>query len=122
MGQVYRREALRLSAAAMAWLQAQPWPGNVRQLRQSVERAVLVTDERRARSRRLQARLRTMEPQEAPPRYAAAGRQHDDGRDREGDDREVAEHHTGNISRVAESLGLSRAALYRRFEKYEIHV
>ena len=29
-------------------------------------------------------------------------------------------HHEGNISRVAESLGLSRAALYRRLEKYEI--
>jgi two-component system NtrC family response regulator len=31
-------------------------------------------------------------------------------------------HHAGNISKVAESLGLSRAALYRRFEKYEIRV
>ena len=31
-------------------------------------------------------------------------------------------HHGGNISKVAESLGLSRAALYRRFEKYEIAV
>ena len=29
-------------------------------------------------------------------------------------------HHGGNISKVAESLGLSRAALYRRLEKYEI--
>ncbi len=29
-------------------------------------------------------------------------------------------HHGGNISRVAESLGLSRAALYRRLEKYGI--
>jgi two-component system NtrC family response regulator len=29
-------------------------------------------------------------------------------------------HHGGNLSRVAESLGLSRAALYRRLEKYEI--
>jgi two-component system NtrC family response regulator len=28
------------------------------------------------------------------------------------------QHHSGNISKVAESLGLSRAALYRRFEKY----
>jgi transcriptional regulator of acetoin/glycerol metabolism len=27
----------------------------------------------------------------------------------------------GNISKVAEALGLSRAALYRRFEKYGIH-
>ena len=31
-------------------------------------------------------------------------------------------HHGGNITRVAESLGLSRAALYRRFEKYGIQV
>ena len=30
------------------------------------------------------------------------------------------EHYEGNISRVAEALGLSRAALYRRFEKYGI--
>ena len=31
-------------------------------------------------------------------------------------------HHDGNVTRVAESLGLSRAALYRRFEKYGIAV
>jgi transcriptional regulator of acetoin/glycerol metabolism len=30
------------------------------------------------------------------------------------------EHYGGNISRVAEALGLSRAALYRRLEKYGI--
>ncbi|HMX28633.1 MAG TPA: helix-turn-helix domain-containing protein, partial [Blastocatellia bacterium] len=29
-------------------------------------------------------------------------------------------HHGGNISRVADALGLSRAALYRRFEKFGI--
>jgi two-component system NtrC family response regulator len=28
--------------------------------------------------------------------------------------------HARNLSKVAESLGLSRAALYRRLEKYEI--
>jgi len=29
-------------------------------------------------------------------------------------------HHDGNLSMAAESLGLSRAALYRRLEKYRI--
>jgi transcriptional regulator of acetoin/glycerol metabolism len=29
-------------------------------------------------------------------------------------------HHDGNVSRAAESLGLSRAAFYRRLEKHRI--
>ena len=29
-------------------------------------------------------------------------------------------HHEGNLTRVAEALGLSRPALYRRLEKYGI--
>jgi transcriptional regulator of acetoin/glycerol metabolism len=29
-------------------------------------------------------------------------------------------HYDGNISKVAEALGLSRAALYRRFEQFGI--
>jgi transcriptional regulator of acetoin/glycerol metabolism len=29
-------------------------------------------------------------------------------------------HHEGNLSRTAESLGMSRPALYRRLEKYGI--
>ena len=33
---------------------------------------------------------------------------------------QCTERYKGNISKVAEVLGLSRAALYRRFEKYGI--
>ncbi len=44
VGQVYRREDVRLSADALAWLKNQPWPGNVRQLKQGIERTVLVTE------------------------------------------------------------------------------
>jgi two-component system, NtrC family, response regulator len=29
-------------------------------------------------------------------------------------------HYDGNVTRVAEALGLSRAALYRRLEKYNL--
>ena len=39
--QAYGRE-VDLSPSALRWLAAQPWPGNVRQLRQWIERAVLV--------------------------------------------------------------------------------
>ena len=119
--QVYRRDPLTLGAAAERWLRAQPWPGNIRQLRQAVERAVLVSSGDRLDVHDF------VETVDAPPRDAAG-----DSLPAVGsmtmDEIERAmivkslRHHGGNISRVAESLGLSRAALYRRFEKYEITV
>jgi two-component system, NtrC family, response regulator len=119
--QVYRRDPLTLGPAAERWLRAQPWPGNVRQLRQAVERAVLVSSGDRLDVPDF------VETVDAPRRDAAG-----DSLPAVGsmtmDEIERAmivkslRHHGGNISRVAESLGLSRAALYRRFEKYEITV
>jgi DNA-binding NtrC family response regulator len=38
----YQRPARAISAAALAWLQAHPWPGNVRALRHACERAVIL--------------------------------------------------------------------------------
>jgi two-component system NtrC family response regulator len=121
VAQVYRREQLRLAPAAVTWLQAQPWPGNVRQLKQWVERTVLVTDGDVLEAEDFQVTA-DMEPRETvrdtlPPVGSMTI-----------DEIEKAmilkslKHHAGNISKVAEALGLSRAALYRRFEKYEIHV
>jgi two-component system, NtrC family, response regulator len=45
VSQIHRRdEQVRLSPEALRWLKLQPWPGNIRQLRQWIERTVLVTD------------------------------------------------------------------------------
>ncbi len=42
---VYRRgAALSISDRALEWLQGQSWPGNIRQLKQTIERAVLVLE------------------------------------------------------------------------------
>jgi two-component system NtrC family response regulator len=119
--QVYRRDPLTLTPAALRWLRSQAWPGNVRQLRQSVERAVLVSTGDRLDVQDF------VEPADAPPRDASVDSLPPVG-SMTMDEIERAmivkslRHHAGNISRVAESLGLSRAALYRRFEKYEITV
>ena len=121
VGQVYRRDDVRLSADAVTWLMQQAWPGNVRQLRQSIERTVLVSDKPVLEARDFQA-AGDMEPRDAerdalPPVGSMTM-----------DELENAmilkslRHHQGNISRVAQALGLSRAALYRRLEKYEIPV
>ena len=58
LGHLYRREGVRLSADAIAWLQAQPWPGNIRQLRQSVERTLLVTERSVLEARRFSCHRR----------------------------------------------------------------
>jgi two-component system NtrC family response regulator len=125
LSKVYRRPQLSLSEAARRWLATQPWPGNIRQLRQLLERAVLMTNHEQLQAAdfaltfEMEARHETPTSQgEALPPVGSMTL----------DDLEKAmivkalKHYDGNISRVAEALGLSRAALYRRFEKYGIQV
>jgi DNA-binding NtrC family response regulator len=119
VGQFYGRDRLAVAPAALRWLQAAPWPGNVRQLRQAIERTVLVTsrDVLEVADLEAAAALETSAaPRDALP---AVGSMTMDEIERAMIVKSLA-HHAGNISRVAESLGMSRAALYRRLEKYGI--
>ena len=117
------RESLTISPAAVKWLQGLPWPGNIRQLKQWIERAALVTpgqvldvDDFRATSEMEGASAR-QGPDPLPPVGSMT---------MEEIERAMIlkslRHHGGNVSRVADSLGVSRAALYRRLEKYGISV
>ena len=119
LGEMYQRDGLELEPAALRWLQGQPWPGNVRQLRQAVERAVLVSPRSRIGVEDLTATV----PTEAAERdlLPPVGSMTMEELERAMIVKSL-KHHAGNVSWVAESLGLSRAALYRRFEKYEIKV
>lgn len=122
---VYRREGLSISESALRWLQAQRWPGNVRQLRQVIERALLISGkdvlERPDFEMTMAMDARAEQREEASPLLPQVGAM-------TLDDMEKAmiikalNHHGGNISRVAAALGLSRAALYRRCEKYGINI
>lgn len=114
---VYRRGPIALSPRALDWLAGQTWPGNVRQLKQTLERAVLIVDGDRL---------------DLPDFEALAGLAQRDARATDLpepgamtlDEIERAmiakcmRHYEGNVTRVAEALGLSRPALYRRLEKY----
>jgi two-component system NtrC family response regulator len=125
--EAYRRGEVELGRGALEWLAAQTFPGNVRQLRQTIERAVLVLDGRRVEAADLAA-LAGIETGERDPRQARPGG--DGALPPPGsmtlEDIERAmiancmRHYEGNVSRVAEALGLSRAALYRRLDKYRL--
>ncbi|UYZ64476.1 sigma-54-dependent transcriptional regulator [Hymenobacter weizhouensis] len=116
----YHRPALKVSTRALHWLQEQPLPGNIRELKNLVERAVLVSgkDELGPDDFQAQSHPSAARPP-APGALPEPGTITLDELEAQMI-RRALEHYGGNISRVAKALGLSRGALYRRLEKYEI--
>jgi len=107
--------AVGLTPQALDWLAAQPWPGNIRQLKQTLERTLLLA----GKDVLTQADfLATSAVDENVP----GTRLGVDGMTLEQVERlmitQALRQHAGNISRVAKTLGLSRTALYRRLERH----
>jgi two-component system NtrC family response regulator len=115
----YGLEETTLTPQALEWLSAQSWPGNIRQLRQTLERTVLLVGERQLS----QADLLYAEQKDDS---SGSHRLGVDGMTLEQVERHMIEkameQHQGNISRVAKVLGLSRNALYRRLERHGLGV
>jgi two-component system NtrC family response regulator len=115
----YGLEPATIAPQALEWLSAQPWPGNIRQLKQTLERTLLLV----GRSELRQADFIAAEQHENGGALGAPGaRLGVDGMTLEQVERHMIAHaleqHQGNISRVAKALGLSRTALYRRLERH----
>ncbi len=114
----YRKPKLEVSPDALQWLKTQPFPGNIRELKNVVERTVLLAAGERLEREDFQAQIR--------PLQAGSGKSAEDIPLLPLEDMEkmmilkAMEVHKGNISHVAKALGLSRGALYRRFEKFNI--
>ena len=113
--QQYGRETDAITPRGIEWLKAQSWPGNIRQLKQTIERAVLMRDVR-------QLDASDFELRDAVSRDAALPEPGAMTLDEIEKSMIVKcmKAYDGNISKVAEALGLSRAALYRRLEKHGI--
>jgi two-component system NtrC family response regulator len=104
-----------LAPDALDWLSSQPWPGNIRQLKQTLERALLLAGKQYLGQADFLAAS-------AVDEGAPGSRLGVDGMTLEQVERHMIEQalqqHTGNISRMAKALGLSRTALYRRLERH----
>ena len=118
---VYRMQAIEITDGALNWMRTLAWPGNIRQLKHLIERAILVSGKLVLDTDDFRLPLEMEAGDKGRDALPEVGRMTID-------DMEKAmilktlEHYDGNISRVAEALGLSRPALYRRFEKYGIKV
>ncbi len=108
----YGRPGMTFSAEASKALLGHTWPGNVRELGNAVERAVLMSEG-----------LEIGAPDLCLRRVPGRSLPWDELKLSEVE-RMVIERamdlHDGNVSHAARRLGLSRSALYRRLERYEI--
>jgi len=111
----FNRPVQGISDNAMALLSSYSWPGNIRELRYCIERAVILIDGDELRSRDFAA-LDSNNAISAP----AASQSGSLEQIEETTIRAALQNHRGNISSAARELGLTRTSLYRRIKKYEI--
>ena len=109
----YRRTIIKLPEYVVRKLQKYHWPGNVRELQHSIERAIILTSDNIFKSSDfdfLEGKEFNQNPfenynLEDLEKWATTN---------------CLKKHSGNVSRAAKELGLTRGALYRRIEKYGI--
>jgi DNA-binding NtrC family response regulator len=108
----YRKHLNGFDSSAMQALHDHPWPGNVRELDHAVERGVLmatkasvgVADLGLQPARESSNRLEDMSLEEVESFLI----------------RKALARYSNNVSHAANALGLSRSALYRRIQRYNI--
>ena len=93
------------------YLEKYPWKGNIREMENKIERALILAENNTISVQDLDI----LDFEEIP--------ENDDNAlsemEKNAIEKALFKHH-GNISKTAEELGLSRAALYRRIEKYDL--
>ena len=90
------------------------WPGNVRELRYCIERAIILVDGDELEKKDFTSLVEVAQPADMPS--GAAGQTLDDME--RASIEQVLRKNQGNISHTAKELGLTRASLYRRIEKF----
>ena len=112
----YHKSHLTIGKEAKELLEEHHWPGNVREIQHTIERGVIMSDgheigvsdfnlsESKKETTDLSQDLDNMNLQDIEKMLV----------------QKSLEKHQGNISKAAKELGLTRAALYRRLEKYNL--
>jgi len=111
----YLKPANDFEPRALEKLKAYHFPGNVRELQYTIERAVIMSEnEKLQASDLIFSPLESLKdiPDETPDFTLSTIEKNTILK--------VIEKHNGNISKAAKELGLTRTALYRRLSKYDI--
>jgi len=107
----YNQANWKLDENAAPYLEKYPWKGNIRELENKIERALILAENNTIAVTDLDI-LNFEDIQENDDNPLSE-------MEKSAIEKSLFKHH-GNISKTAEELGLSRAALYRRIEKYDL--
>jgi len=108
----YKKEVTGCTGETISKLEKHIWPGNVRELQHSVERAVIMSESKVLQPGDFLLTQDTGDTEQVV---------FDDYNLEEVEKmviRKALKKHEGNISKAADELGLTRASLYRRMDKY----
>ncbi|TPE43051.1 sigma-54-dependent transcriptional regulator [Pontibacter mangrovi] len=115
----YNHPELEVSQRALQWLKELPLPGNIRELKNLVERTVLVAERDVLQAEDFQAQAQQSPAKPGDKSLPAVGTMTLEEIEASMIKKSMDFYHN-NISKVARALGLSRAALYRRLDKFNI--
>jgi DNA-binding NtrC family response regulator len=113
--QKYMKPQLPFDKSAREKLLSYPFPGNVRELQYTIERAVIM-----AEGDELKAADLLFSPIEFAAEEGEEPKETNLSTVEKNTILKVIEKHNGNITKAAKELGLTRTALYRRLSKYDI--
>lgn len=110
----YGKSVSKISEAAMTRMNKHPWPGNIRELQHSIERAVILSNSSVLQPEDFTFNTNMGKDNEQPINLDQFNL----------DEveklliRKVLKKYNGNITQAAAELGLTRSSLYRRLEKH----
>ncbi len=110
----YQKTLTGVSAPALRKLEKYQWPGNIRELRHTLERAIILAD-----SSMLQP-ADFMFPESEKDIEGVVFDNYNLENVEKTVIRKALKKHEGNVSHTAKELGLTRTSLYRRMEKYRL--
>ncbi|MGC9054121.1 MAG: sigma-54 interaction domain-containing protein, partial [Candidatus Hydrogenedens sp.] len=107
----YPVRATRFSSQSLKWLQNQPWHGNVRELRNLIERASIVAKSEEIQPQDLVSELTVYTPEKFPT-LEELEKAHII---------KALQQAQGNVVSAAEMLGIGKSTLYRKLAEYRIN-
>lgn len=109
----YRKHFKGFKSNALQLLQHYSWPGNIRELQHAIERAIIMSEGDELDSRD----FFFLSAKPSPEKITASNTYNLDEVEKNMIQKAI-DKNGGNISKAAKDLGLTRASLYRRLEKY----